>query len=194
MSDPLASAPRIDLAINAALLLAYVSLKMGDRAGVFGFDAKPGPFSGTVSGTGAFPRLQRQFAALDYSTEETNYTLGLTQLGVALQRRSLVVVFTEFADTTTAELMLDNLIRLLRRHVVLFVVLRDEDLEAIARQEPATAEAVSRAVTAQALLRTRDVVIARLARLGAHIVEAPAAGLGPALISAYLRIKRADLV
>jgi len=133
-------------------------------------------------------------AAIDYSTEETNYTLGLTQLGAALQRRSLVVVFTDFADSTTAELMLENLGRLIRRHLVLFVVLRDEELEAIVRREPVDADAVSRAVTAQTLLRGRDVVVNRLKRLGVHVVDAPADRIGPALISAYLDLKRRDLM
>lgn len=194
MCEPLLGQPRVDRAINAALLLAYVSLKSGDPAGVFGFDARPRGFSGIVSGPAAFPRLQRQLAALDYSPEETNYTLGLTQLGFSLRRRSLVVVFTDFADSTTAELMVENLTRLLRRHVVLFVVMRDEELEAIARAEPTTTQAVSRAVTARALLKSRDVVIARLARLGVHVVDAPVLSIGSALIGAYLDLKRKDLL
>ncbi len=194
MSEPLAGTPRLDLAINAALLLGYVCLKMGDLAGAYGFDARPGGFSGIAAGLAAFPRLQRHLAALDYSDAETNYTLGLTQLGVALERRGLVVVFTEFTDATSAELMVENLTRLLRRHVVLFVVLRDEALEETVRAEPTTPEAVSRAVTAHGLLRAREVVIGRLARLGVHIVDAPAARIGAALISAYLDLKRADVV
>jgi uncharacterized protein (DUF58 family) len=194
MCDPLLGVPRIDRALNAALLLAYVSLKLGDRAGIFGFDAKPRVFSGVLSGAGVFPMLQRVAAGLDYSTEETNFTLGLTQLSAALERRSLVVIFTDFADTTSAELMLENVARLLRKHLVLFVVLRDEELEAIARREPMDADDVSRAVTAQALLRERDLVTNRLRRLGAHIIDAPADRLGPNLLSAYLDLKRRELM
>ncbi|HWA62280.1 MAG TPA: DUF58 domain-containing protein [Caulobacteraceae bacterium] len=194
MCDPIAGVPRVDRSINAALLLAYVSLKLGDRAAMYGFDAKPRLFSGVVAGAGAFPLLQRVAARLDYSDEETNFTLGLTQLGTALERRSLVVVFTDFADSTSAELMLENVARLLRRHLVLFVVLRDEELEGIARREPVTADDVSRAVTAAAMMREREVVVGRLRRLGAHIVDAPADRLGPALISAYLDLKRRDLM
>jgi len=194
MCDPLLGVPRIDRALNAALLMAYVSLRLGDRAGLFAFDAKPRVFSGVLSGVGAFPMLQRVAAAIDYSTEETNFTLGLTQLAGALERRSLVVIFTDFADTTSAELMLENVARLLRKHLVLFVVLRDEELESIARREPNDADDVSRAVTAEALLRERDVVTGRLRRLGAQIVDAPADRLGPALISAYLDLKRRELM
>jgi uncharacterized protein (DUF58 family) len=198
MSEPLTArdgepgAPRIDRAINAALLLAYVALKTGDRVGAYGFDARPRGFSGLVSGAGGFPRIQRHLSGLDYGEDETNYTLGLTHLGAFLDRRSLVVVFTEFADATSAELMIENIGRLLRRHVVLFVAPRDEELEAIARAEPVDPQVVARAVTAHALMRARDLVVARLARLGARIVNAPAAHLGPALISAYLDLKRSD--
>ncbi|HEX3917715.1 MAG TPA: DUF58 domain-containing protein [Caulobacteraceae bacterium] len=194
MCEPLLGTPRIDRAINASLLMAFVSLKMGDRVGFYGFDVQPKVFSGAISGAHAFPLLQRIAARLDYSTEETNYTLALTQLGAALERRSLIVVFTDFADTTSAELMLENISRLVRRHLILFVIFRDEELEAIARREPVDAEAVARAVTAEALLRERDLVIARLVRMGAHIVDAPVASVGPALLSAYIDMKRRDLL
>jgi uncharacterized protein (DUF58 family) len=194
MCEPLKGVPRIDRAINAALLMAFVSLKLGDRVGFFGFDAKPHLFSGPVSGARAFPLLQRLASLLDYSIEETNFTLALTQLGPALERRSLIVVFTDFADTTSAELMLENVGRLLKRHLVLFVVFRDEELEAITRREPVDAEAVSRAVTAETLLRERDLVIARLVRMGAQIVDAPVESIGAALLSSYIDLKRRDLL
>ena len=192
MCEPLENAPRLDHAINAALRLGYDCLKLGDRVALFGFDAKPRIFSGFLSGAPAFPRLQKQAARLDYSDEEANFTLGLTQLGTALERRSLVVVFTDFADTTSAELMLENVGRLTRRHRVLFVVMRDDELEAIARAEPLSADDVSKAVTAAALLQSRAVVVERLRRLGAHILEAPASNVGAALINTYLELKQAD--
>jgi len=194
MCEPVKGAPRIDRAINASLLLAYVCLKNGDRASLYAFDAKPRVSSGSVAGVGAYPLLQRLAAKVDYSAEETNYTLGLTSLAADLQRRSLVVVFTEFADSTSAELMIENLQRLLRRHLVLFVVMRDEELESLAEAEPNTAEDVSRAVVAGSLLREREVVITRLRRMGVQVVDAPVDNIGPALLNAYLDLKRRDLL
>jgi uncharacterized protein (DUF58 family) len=194
MCEPLGGLPRIDRALNAALLLAYVGLKAGDRVGFFGFGAKPVLSSGAVSGVGAFPLLQKLASKLDYSSDETNFTLGLTQLSGELERRSLVVVFTDFADTTSAELMIENVGRLLRRHLVLFVVFRDEELEALAQAEPAEPDDVSRAVIAAALLRERDLVVARLRRMGVHVVDAPADQMGSALLSSYIDVKRRDLL
>ncbi len=194
MCQPLAGLPRVDHALNAALLLAYVSLKAGDRAGLYGFDARPNISSGPLSGPNAFAHIQRLAASVDYSTEETNYTLGLTQLSGQLSRRTLVVVFTDFADTTSAELMLDNVSRLLSQHLVIFVVMRDDELEDLQRQAPTNADDVSRAVVAAALLRERELVVTRLRRLGVQIVEAPADQIGPALLSRYLDLKRRDLL
>jgi uncharacterized protein (DUF58 family) len=194
MSQPLAGLPRIDRALNGALMLAFVALKMGDRVGLYGFDEKPRLSTGVVSGVGAFPLLQRQAAAIDYSSAETNFTLGLTQLSAQLQRRSLVVVFTDFADSTSAELMVENLGRLLSRHLVLFVAFRDEELEALLRAEPESPDDVSRAVIAHTLLKEREVVIGRLRRLGVQVLDAPADRLGPALLNAYLELKRKELI
>lgn len=191
MCEPLAGGlPRLDHALNAALVLAYVALKMGDRVGLWAFDEKPVLASGTVSGAGAFGPLQRLAAGLEYSTAETNFTLGLTGLGTALPGRALVIVFTDFADPTGAELMVENVGRLLERHVVLFVAFRDDALEALAEAAPDTADAVARAVVAGTLLAEREAVLTRLRRLGVDVLETPAAATGPALIGRYLDLKR----
>ncbi len=191
MCEPLGGGlPRLDHALNAALVLAYVSLKLGDRVGLFAFDARPVLSSGSVAGTAAFGALQRQAAALDYSTAETNYTLGMTELGATLGGRALVIVFTEFADATGAELMIENVARLLSRHLVMFVAFRDDELAAMAEAAPDSTEDVSRAVVAGTLLADREVVLARLRRLGAEVIDTPVRQLGPALIRRYLDLKR----
>jgi uncharacterized protein (DUF58 family) len=194
MSEPINGAPRIDRAIHGALILAYASLRSGDRAGLFAFDDRPRLSTGPLSSIAGFPLLVRQAAAIDYGTEETNYALGLTTLSTGLKRRSLVVIFTEFADSTSAELMIETAGRLIKRHLVLFAVMRDDELEALVTAPPETPEDVARAVVAASLLRERDLVLARLRRLGAHIVETPADRIGPAVLNAYLDLKRRDLL
>jgi uncharacterized protein (DUF58 family) len=194
MCAPLEGSPRVDRAINAALLLAFVSLKLGDRVRLFAFDARPRISSGSTAGAQAFPLLQRLAASIDYTSEETNFTLGLNTLSGQLDRRALVVVFTDFADPTSAELMIENVARLLRTHLVMFVAFRDEELERIVDAAPQTPEDVSRAVIAASLLKQRELVVNRLQRLGAWIVEAPAGRLGVELVNSYLAAKRRDLL
>lgn len=194
MSEPVGGQPRLDRALQASLLLCYVGLKLGDRVGLFAFDDRPRLRSGTVAGPTAFGILQRLAAQLDYSTAETNFTLGLTQLAGDLEHRSIVVVFTDFVDTTNAELMLENVGRLLQRHLVLFVLFRDVELEEMARGEPATPEDVSRAVIADAMLREREIVTERLRRMGVDVIDVPLERMGLGLIDSYLAAKRLDRV
>jgi uncharacterized protein (DUF58 family) len=192
MGEPVAGAPRLDRALNAALLIAYVALALGDRVGLAAFDSRPRAVGKPVAGLKAFPALRRMAAGVDYSTEETNFTLGLSAVGAALDRRALVVVFTDFADPTSAQLMLESAGRLSTRHLLLFVLFEDAELEAVRRRTPGEPADVSRAVAADALLRERETVVARLRRLGAEVVEAPAGLVGSALIDRYLQLKRLD--
>lgn len=194
MCEPLDGVPRMDRAVSAALLSAYVALKLGDRVSLFGFDSKPRIASGAVSGARSFGLLQRLAAELDYSEDETNYTLALTTLGGKLNRRSLIVIFTEFSDPTSAELMLRAASRLLDRHLVLFVVLDDQELTDIAGTAPETADDVARAVTAAELLRERRIVTTRLRHAGFHVLESPHNRVGLKLVSYYIDLKRRNLL
>ena len=194
MTDPVDGTARVDRAVTAALLAAYVALKLGDRVSLFGFDARPRIASGAVTGVRAFAALQRLAAELDYSAAETNHTLALATLAGGLTRRALVVVFTEVTDQTAAELMLRAAQSLLRRHLVLFVLIDDAELETLAAVAPDTVDAVSRAVTAAALLRERRLVATQLRHLGIEVLEAPHDGIGPALVSTYLDFKRRNLL
>lgn len=194
MCEPLAGLPKIDRAVSAALLTAFVALKDGDRVSLFSFDSHPRVSTKPVSGPRSFALLQRVAAAIEYSDRETNYTLALATLATGLHRRSLIVFFTDFADTISAELMLNAVGTLLQRHLVLFILFRDEELEAFTAAEPEGPDDVTRAVTAAALLRERRLVVTRLRRLGVHVIETGHEQAGPALLAAYVDMKRRNLL
>lgn len=190
MCEPVRGMPRLDRAISAALATSYVALRGGDRIALFGFAARPELRTPFITGPGAFYRLQRAAAGLDYRSQEPNFTLALASLSGELQRRSLIVIFSDFTDLTSAELMIESVGRLLKRHVVLFVTLVDDELQTISTNRPETIQDLSEAVAADILLRERALVILRLQQMGVDVIEAPFDRIGPHLIDAYLEIKR----
>jgi uncharacterized protein (DUF58 family) len=194
MMEPAGPIPRLDHAINAALPLAWIALQSGDFAGTYGFDAKVRHYQPPVRGGAAFGRLQRATASIDYHYEETNFTLGLAELSARLRRRALVILFTEFVDTVTAELMLESVQRLTQRHAIIFVTLKDAYLEETADRAPNSFQDVARAVVAQDFLHDRSVVFERLARMGVHCLDVPARALSVRLINRYLQIKQRGLI
>jgi uncharacterized protein (DUF58 family) len=194
LAEPLEGVPRLDHAVSSALLLAYVSLRLGDRVGLYAFDRTARAWAEPQGGLGAFARLQAITAELAYSTEETNFTLGLAELSTRLRRRSLVVVFTELVDTVTAEIMIENLSRLARRQLVVFVSLRDPALDAVALAAPRRVSDVYRSVVSADFVRERERVLARLRRMGIACVDAPPGQVSARLVNRYLDIKRRERI
>lgn len=194
MQEPLAGIPKLDHAINAALLLAYVSLKAGDRVGLLAFDAQVDRYVQPVGGVQSFGRLRRQVAEIEYAAVETNFTLGLSDLMGRLNRRSLIILMTEFVDTVTAELMVENVARLAQRHLVLFVTLKDPQVEAMIAHRPGGFHDVATSVAAEDMRRDRLIVLERLRRLGILCIEAPHERFGADLLNRYLEIKRRGLI
>ena len=194
MGQPLGGIPRLDIAINAGLALGYACLRGGDLIGVYGFDSRSRLFAEPTGGVRSFGNLQRAAATLDYGPDETNFTLGMAELQGRLKRRSLIVLLTDFVDTITAELMIESLERLARRHLIVFVTLRDRDLYEIAERRPAATRDVTRAVIADDFLRDRQVVVERLRRFGVLCLDSPAERIGAGLINQYLAIKRSEMI
>ncbi len=194
MSSPLEGIPKLDHAINAALLLGYTSLRVGDRVGVFSFDSKVRLLAEPVGGMQNFARLQGLTSEIDYHHEETNFTLGLVGLFSRLKRRSLIVLQTDFVDTITAELMVENVQRLAARHVIIFVALRDPALYDTVEARPTSIRAVNQAVIADSVIRDRMIVFEKLRRLGVHCINAPSERIGADLLNRYMMIKRQELI
>jgi uncharacterized protein (DUF58 family) len=194
MSEPVAGLPRVDRAVSAMLLAAWVALKLGDRVALTAFDSRPRIVSGLVTRAAGFSELQHLAAGIDYSAEETNYTFALTTLASRLTRRSLIILFTEFTDIATADFLVRASARLIETHLLLIVVLRDEELESIIDHPPAVADDVARAVTAAALLKDRRIVLTRLRHLGAHVIECDHDRVNEQLVAAYVDLKRRNLL
>lgn len=190
MCEPVEGLPRIDRAVTAALTASYVALKGGDRVALFGFAQRPEVMTPFVGDTRAFHQLQSAAAALDYHAQEPNFTFALASLTARLQRRSMIILFTDFTDPTGAQMMVESVGRLAEKHVVLFVTIEDAELAALAHRPVHRLDDLAVAVTADTLARQRQIVLERLRQMGVDIIEAPWDKIGYRVIDAYLEIKR----
>lgn len=194
MGEMLDGMPRLDHAILAALQLAYVCLRTGDRVGMFAFADRPRATMLPQAGVHALQAIQERLTGVEYSPAETNFTLGMTELLRQLRRRTLVVLFTDFVDSVTAELMLQNVAWLARRHLLLFVAMRDPLPERLTEAELGEPRDLHRAVVADELRRERALVLERIRRAGAQVLDAGTAELEAGLIDRYLQVKRRELL
>jgi uncharacterized protein (DUF58 family) len=120
--------------------------------------------------------------------------LGVHVLLQKLKRRSLVVVFTELADSTTAELMVEHLGHLAKRHLVVFVALDDPVVQDAIAAPPVDAEALASTAIAGGLRADRERVLRRLRRMGVDVIHAPPGVAALQLLARYVHIKRRGLI
>lgn len=194
MGERLDQLSKLDHAINAGLALVWAAGLGGDNVGFYSFAARPQPFLPPRPGRSAFGRIQASCADLVQEPVESNHTLGLTTLNGKLKRRSLVVVFSDFVDSTTAELLVENLAVMQRQHLILYVALRDPAMQALTRPEDEGLDAVARAVAASQILAERQAVLDKLHRLGILCLDVAPGALTPALVSRYIDIKAKELI
>ena len=194
MAEQLAGFTKLDRAINAALAMCWGAGLAGDLVGFYSFDSRPRLFVPALPGRAAFPRLQTVCAKLRYETQETNHTLGLTHLSGRLKRRSLIVIFSDFVDTITAELMIENIQVLARHHFVVYVALRDPMLTKFIEPEETTLDAVARSVAARQVLNERRAVMEKLARMGVLCLDSTPEALTSDLIARYIEIKSREMI
>ena len=185
---------KLDRALNAALLMGFVSLKIGDKVGLYAFDERPYLYAPAIGNTRSFSQIRRVSAQIDYSTAETNFTLGLSQLAQNLQRRTLIVVFTDFVDSTQAELMVENMARLLKRHIVIFVAFRNSALDRLIARDARTPEEAAASLIGDGLMRERDLVLKRLIRMGVNVIDADPATLNMKVLNTYLILKARNAI
>lgn len=194
MREELDGLPKIDRQISAALALGWAAVLGGDLIGLFAYDARPRLFLPPAPGRGAFAQVRAQTAELAYRSVAANHTFAMAELLQRLRRRSLVVVFSDFVDSVSGELLMENVALLNRHHVVVFVSLRDPALTAAAAAATESLTDVARAVSAAQMLRERRAVLERLQRLGVSCVDASPAEATPRLVSTYLSIKAREAI
>jgi len=194
MREKIDGLPKIDRAINAALATTWAAGIGGDLVGFYSFDSRPKTFLPPAPGRKAFNRLRAEASALDYSSVESNHTLALAHLNGLLNRRSLIIVFSDFVDSITAELMVENLAVLNRHHLLVFVALKDPAVDKIMHPTDAGLSNVARAVSAGQIQKERMLVLDQLRRLGVLCLDIAPGQLTPALVSAYLDIKARELI
>ncbi|MFG2009807.1 DUF58 domain-containing protein [Micromonospora sp. NPDC048868] len=181
--------PRLDTAIDAALLLTALAARAGDRVDLLAADAA---VRATVTGTGGpalLPRVVHALAPLQPTLVETDFDLIAGELLRRQRQRSLVVLFTALEAGALGEGLLPVLPRLAARHRVVVAATHDPVLTALTTTVPQRPADAYAAAAAWRTLAERDRVRVALARHGVTVVDAPAGRLAPTLADTYLRLK-----
>lgn len=180
--------PRLDAAMDAALLLTALATRAGDRVDLLAFDREPRATVRGRTGDDVLPATVAALATLEPRLVETDTSaLAATALARA-PRRSLLVLFTGLDAAPVEAGLLPVLPRLTERHTVLVAAVGDPRIDELAAGR-GTVTAVYEAAAAARHQEERRLTAERLRALGVTVVEATPTTLAPALADAYLALK-----
>ncbi len=194
MTAPAGELDKLDYAINAALMLAWVAQAYGDRVGLMTFDDRVTSFIKPERGSAQLRRITEELYAVKPEYVEPDFGHAFTHLSLRLGRRSMVVILTDLQDPEASKELVAHCLRLAARHLVLVVAMSDPSV-VNARQAPVTTS--SRAyewAAAEEFMASRRESFELLRRGGVLGLDVVAGSLSPALVERYLELKERALL
>ncbi|WP_119583647.1 DUF58 domain-containing protein [Streptomyces europaeiscabiei] len=183
-------APRLDASMDAALLLAALASRAGDRVDLLAYDRRVRALVQGRTAGDVLPSLVNAMAPLEPELVETDARgLAATALRTA-SRRALIVLLTTLDAAPVEQGLLPVLSRLTQRHSVLVASVADPHIARMAHSR-GTADSVYEAAAAAQAQADRHRTAEQLRRHGVTVVDATPDNLAPALADAYLSLKAA---
>jgi uncharacterized protein (DUF58 family) len=185
--------PRLDSAMDAALLLAALAARAGDRIDFVAGDRRVRSRLRSAGARDVAANLQDAMADLEPVIAEADWT-SLTGAVTGFGRqRALVVLLTPLEPSAVEEGLLPVLPMLTSHHRVVLASVRDPALEELAAQHSTLDEVYDAAAAEQVIARRRHTA-GLLRALGVDVIDADAEQLPPALADHYLGLKARGLL
>jgi len=181
--------PRIEYAIEAALLLATVAQHAGDQVDLIAADERVRAQVTRSSGRTLLPRLVDALAPLHPAVAETDFELVISEVLRTERKRSLIVLFTALEPGALGEGLLPVLPRLAARHTVLVAALHDPVITELVGTAPVDAASVYRRVAGLRAREDRERVVRSLSKHDVRVLDAPADVFASRVTDVYLELK-----
>jgi uncharacterized protein (DUF58 family) len=189
MTAQIGDLSRLDYAINAALMLAYVASEKDDSVGLITFAEDVKKFVPPRKGKGQVGRITEALYDLQPALVEPDYAAAFGMLYGRARKRALVVCFTDLVDVDASRRLLAHLASLAPHHLPLLITLRDSTLENAAQQKPDDDFHAYQKAMAAEVLADREVALGVLRQRGVLVLDAPPEKLTVSAVNEYLRLK-----
>jgi uncharacterized protein (DUF58 family) len=182
--------PRLDTSMDAAMLLAALAARAGDRVDLLAVDRRVRARVVGAGRSGVLSALTNAMATVDAELIESDAGVMASAVLAIARQRCLVVLMTDLNPAAISEGLLPRIGVLGARHRLLVAAVADPRLAQMAAARGDTG-AVYDAAAAERARSERAGVSALLRRRGVTVVDAPPERLPSALADAYLSLKGA---
>ncbi|MBD0862796.1 DUF58 domain-containing protein [Gordonia sp. zg691] len=185
--------PRLDAAMDAALLLAALASHAGDRVDLIAGDRRVHRRVAGVGRTMLLNNLVTAMADLEPALLEADWPMLGAEVAKISRQRALLVLLTPLEPAAVEESLLPPLSVLAQRYKVVIGSVADPSLETMLT-ERGNAGQVYDAAAAARTITLRNRTATAVSRLGVDVVDAPPDKLPAKLADHYLQLKSRGLL
>ena len=189
MAGRIEDVPRIEHAMDGAMMLAELTTGLGDKMGLVAFDERVHTTIPATNRRRQRSAIAEQLFDLQPALVSSNYQELVTHVLTRQRRRALIVLMTDLEEQAVREYLLPALPLLVRTHVVVVASVADPDVHYWASQPILDEETMYLRAAAIEETERRRRVAADLGVLGVRVIDEPPETFAQALGDMYLDIK-----
>ena len=184
----------LDYAINASLVLSYIAMRKEDKAGVVTFSDHFEDFVPASRRTGHMQNILEMLYRQQTHFAESDYSALVAEVNQHITKRSLLILYTNFANRISMERQLPYLLQLNRRHRLLVVFFEDHEVKDYLATRSDSDEEYYRHVVAEQFAYEQRLIVSSLKQRGILALLTTPEALSVDVLNKYLEIKTRELL
>ena len=184
----------LDYSINASLVLSYVTIHKEDKAGLITFAENFETFVPASKQAGQMQVILENLYRQKTTFGESDYSSLYVYLKKHVNKRSLLIIYTNFDSVVGMERQLKYLSKLAKQHVVLTIFFENEELKEFATRTPLFSEDYFQQVIAEKFIYEKRYVTSFLRQHGVYSLLTSPEKLTIDVINKYLEMKSRKLI
>ena len=184
----------LDYAINASLVLSYIAIHKDDKAGLVTFEEQFDSFIPASRKEGQMRLILENLYNQSTTFGESDYSSLYIHLNKHVNKRSFLIIYTNFDSIVGMERQLSYLRQLARQHLVLVVFFENAELNAFIEKHPQTTEEYYQQTIAEKFAFEKRLVVSTLKQHAVYSLLTTPDKLSVDVINKYLEIKSRHLI
>jgi uncharacterized protein (DUF58 family) len=180
---------KLEHAVNSALLVSFVALRLGERVGLCLFSSEIKEYIPLQGRRTHFNVIVEALYNLKPDDYESDYEKAFEYVARKNKKRSLVIIYTDLIEKQISQGLIQYCSALQKTHLPLCVAVKDTNIAEIAQGVEGTERALYQKAVATKLLRDRTVAVKELSRRGVRVVDELPEELTISTLNKYLELK-----
>lgn len=179
----------LDYAINTSLVISNIVLLKEDKAGLITFSNDGSSVIKPQKKRIHIRRIQEQLYNVQTNFLESDFKRLMVSVKKNINRRSLVLLYTNFESLSSMERQLPVLRRIAKDHLLVVIFFENSELQELLLSEPETVEEIYTKTVAEKFMFEKQQIVKTLNSYGIQTILTPPEDLSVNTINKYLELK-----